>query len=81
MEFLCELYKAQVARGRYFVHELTSDVNSRMKCVTHARNENDSGGSVHVWIWRARICQSKCTDGHQRETGTHRHPHFFRDKE
>ena len=33
MEFLCELYEAQVARDRYFVHELTSEVNSRMKCV------------------------------------------------
>ena len=28
MEFLCELYEAQAARGRYFVHELTSEVNS-----------------------------------------------------
>ena len=26
--FLCELYEAQVARGRYFVQELTSEVNS-----------------------------------------------------
>ena len=34
MEFLCELYEAQVARGRHFVHELTSETNSRMKCVT-----------------------------------------------
>ena len=33
IEFLCELYEAQVARGRYFVHELTSEVNSRLKCV------------------------------------------------
>ena len=33
MEFLCELYEAE-ACGRYFVHELTSEVNSRMKCVT-----------------------------------------------
>ena len=32
MEFLCELYEAQVARGRYFLHELTSEVNSRMQC-------------------------------------------------
>ena len=29
MEVLCELYEAQAARGRYFVHELTSEVNSR----------------------------------------------------
>ena len=33
MEFLCELYEAQAACGRYFVHELTSEVNSRMRCV------------------------------------------------
>ena len=33
IEILCELYEAQVARGRYFVHELTSELNSRMKCV------------------------------------------------
>ena len=33
MEFLCELYEAQVARGRYFVHELPSEVDSRMQCV------------------------------------------------
>ena len=32
-EFLCELYEAQAAQGRYFVHELTPEVNSRMKCV------------------------------------------------
>ena len=29
IEFLCEMYEAQVARGRYFVHELTSEVTSR----------------------------------------------------
>ena len=34
MKFLCVLCEAQVARGRYFVHELTSEVNSRMQCVT-----------------------------------------------
>ena len=33
IEFLCELFEAQVARGRYFVHELTSEVNSGMRCV------------------------------------------------
>ena len=32
IEFLCELSEGQVARGRYFVHELTSEVNSRMRC-------------------------------------------------
>ena len=33
-EFLFELYEAQAARGRYFVRELTLEVNSRIKCVT-----------------------------------------------
>ena len=33
MKFLGELYNEQAARGRYFVHELTSEVNSRMRCV------------------------------------------------
>ena len=33
VEFLCELYESQVARGRHFVHQLTSEVNSRMQCV------------------------------------------------
>ena len=33
IDFLCELYEAQVARGRYFVHELTSEVNSRIQSV------------------------------------------------
>ena len=32
IEFLCELYEAQAAQGRYFVHELTSEASSRMKC-------------------------------------------------
>ena len=33
MKFLCELYEAHAACGRYFVHELTSEVNPRMQCV------------------------------------------------
>ena len=32
-ELLGELYDAQVVHGHYFVHVLTSEVNSRMKCV------------------------------------------------
>ena len=32
IEFLCELYEAQVAQGRYLVHELTSEASSRMQC-------------------------------------------------
>ena len=33
IEFLCELYEAQAAHGRYFVHEFTSEASSRMKCI------------------------------------------------
>ena len=33
IEFLCELYEAQAAQERYFVHELTSEASSRMKCI------------------------------------------------
>ena len=33
IEFLCELYEAQAAQGRYFVHELTSEASSRKKCM------------------------------------------------
>ena len=32
IEFLCELYEAQAAQGRYLVHELTSEASSRMQC-------------------------------------------------
>ena len=50
--FVCELYEAQAACGRYFVHELTSEVNSRMKCVTKIMampgNENEK--------WRICAC-------------------------
>ena len=35
MEFLCELHEAQAACGRYFVHELISQVKSRMRCVAN----------------------------------------------
>ena len=33
VKFLCELYEAQVARGRYSVHELESEANTNMMCV------------------------------------------------
>ena len=33
LEFLCELYEAQAAQGRYIVHELTQEASSRMKCM------------------------------------------------
>ena len=74
-EFLFELYEAQVARGRYFVHELTSEVKSRMKCVVNIMamrgDKNGSGGSVHVRVGRVRqrrtrVCQRKRADDHER---------------
>ena len=43
---LCELYEAQVARGRYFVHELTSEVNSGMKCVAKIMAMPGTGTAV-----------------------------------
>ena len=76
-EFLCELCEAEVARGRHFVHELTSEVNFRTKCMTKIMaipGKNDSGGSVHVGR-RTRIRQSERTDGHQRETSLHEDVH------
>ena len=33
MEFLYELYETQAACSRHFVHELTSEEKTRMKCV------------------------------------------------
>ena len=34
MELQCELYETQAVCGRHFVHEPTSEVNSRMQLVT-----------------------------------------------
>ena len=56
VEFLCELYEAQAACGRCFVHELMSEVNSRMRCVakimTMPGNQSSDGGSVYVLVGR-----------------------------
>ena len=77
MEFLCEMHEAQVARGRYFVHELTSEVDSRMKCVMKIMAMPRTRMTVADLCMSGLaacdeggpgICQSKCTDGHQRET-------------
>ena len=58
MEFLCELCEAQVARSRYLVHDLTSEVNSRMQYVAKTMGmpgtRTSSGGSVLVRIGRMR---------------------------
>ena len=49
MEFLCELYDSQAACGRYFVQsEFVNEVCGEDH--GHARNENNGGGSVHVWV-------------------------------
>ena len=77
VEFLCALYQAKAARRRYFVHELTSEVNPRMICVmkimamSGARTiEGDLWmlGLARVGRRRIGICQRKRTDGHQRTT-------------
>ena len=45
VEFLCELYEAQAAQGRYFVHELPSEASSRIgvhgEDHGHARDERE----------------------------------------
>ena len=52
LEFLCELYEAQAAQGRYFVHELTSEASSRVKCMVKIMampaDESSCSGRVHV---------------------------------
>ena len=49
---MCELYKAQAACGRYFVHE--SEVNARMKCMTQTMAMLGTRAIVadllHVWV-------------------------------
>ena len=46
------LYEAQAAQGRYFVHELTSEASSRMKCIVKIMampgDKSSCGGLVHV---------------------------------
>ena len=50
LHFLCELYEAQATQGRYFVHELTPEASSRMKCIGKimASDESSCSGLVHV---------------------------------
>ena len=52
LEFLCELHETQAVQGRCFVHELTSEASSRMKCVGkimgHARDESSCSGLLHL---------------------------------
>ena len=85
MEFLCELCEAQAACGRYFVHEQTSEVNSRMRCVTRIMAMSGTGKLVaDLCMFRLAACDeaSVRTVTYARQvgmrmqrtcTGTHRH--------
>ena len=90
MKFFCELYEVQEACGRHFVHAQTSEVNSWMQCVAMINGMPGTRtivADLRMFVLaacdegRTRICQRKCTDGHQRETmrmqskctGVHRH--------
>ena len=74
MKFLCELYEAQVARSRYFVHELTSEV----KLENEMRDEDHRHAGTRTTVADlcmfglaacvTRVRQRERTDGHQRET-------------
>ena len=60
IEFLCELYEAQAAQGRYFVHELTSEASSRMKCIVKITSMPGTRAAV------ADLCMfglAACDDG------------------
>ena len=60
LEFLCELYEAQASQGRYFVHELTSEASSRMKCVEKVMAMSGTRAAV------ADLCMfglAACDDG------------------
>ena len=73
------LYEAQAAQGRYFVHELTLEASSRMKCAVKIMAMPGTRASGLVHIRAGCVCQlerandigvqlqSKCT-------GTHRQP-------
>ena len=70
MEFLCEMYEAQAARGRC---ELTSEIELDNEVSGedhgHAGDENDSGGSVWCSGWpRATKEDQERANDHQRET-------------
>ena len=63
MKFLCELYEAHAACGRYFVRELTSEVSSRTAVADlcmFGLAACDDGGPGFV--------KHKRGDDHQRET-------------
>ena len=78
MKFLCEMYESQAARGRYFVHELTSEVNSRKRCMAKVMAMPVTRTAVADLCMfglaacderRTRNCQRKRTHDHHRETG------------
>ena len=46
-----ELYEAQAAQGRYFVHDLTSEASLKMKCMGRSwpcQDESKCGGLSRV---------------------------------
>ena len=72
-----QVFEAQVARGRYFVHGLTPDVNSRTNEVHDERSwpclERERQWRIYACLdWPHAMkedhCQRNCTDSHQRET-------------
>ena len=73
VEFLCELYDAQTACGRYFVRELTSEVNSRLWCVANIMViPRTRTTAADLCMFGLAACDGgpgvvRCTDGHQRE--------------
>ena len=74
LEFLCELHEAQEARGRHFVHELTSEVNSKTGCVLKIVAMRGTRTAVHVRTGRVRqgrtrFRQRERANDYQRETG------------
>ena len=87
MEFLCELYEARAARGRYFVHELTSEVNSRMKimampgtrtavadlCMSRAACDDGGPGFVNANVRTITNARQVGVRLRSKCTGTHRH--------
>ena len=70
IESLCELYEAQVARGRYFVHELTSEVNSRMKCFTKIMAMLGTRTTVaNLWMFGLAVCDARTRDSSKQVYG------------
>ena len=77
MEFLCGLHEAQAACGRCFAHEQTSEVNSRIRCVTRIMAMPGTRTMVaDLCMFGLAVCDERGpgfvtherADGHQRTT-------------